>query len=262
MSSKYPGALDALDTSSANETASQDTHPALHNDANAAVNAVQEALGLDPEGAHADVAARLATLLSGELPIDLTGATAKTPVLRIAVNGEEKKRLVLRADGRLTWDSPTHVGVSELYLSPLDSIGINDDLIIEEDNLFVIRENAETAAIVTQKTGEGADHFRIKVDGRIEWADAAGNFDKALYRTAEALKTDGIFRAVGNIYSDGKIEAADESGAETSIGAMGPGGTPAIEFNSTDLYLDESGEKRKLLVQFPGGAAQLVAEEP
>lgn len=69
MPSSYPSDLDDLTTDAANATPSVDVHPALHNDANAAINAVQETLGLDPQGASADVAARLDgvdTALSGK----------------------------------------------------------------------------------------------------------------------------------------------------------------------------------------------------
>jgi hypothetical protein len=62
MPSAYPGALDALTTASANSTPSTDTHPALHNDANSAINAIQETLGTNPQGSEASVAARLTTI--------------------------------------------------------------------------------------------------------------------------------------------------------------------------------------------------------
>lgn len=59
MPSAYPGALDALPTTSANSTPAEDTHPALHNDANAAINAVQSTLGVNPQGSELTVADRL-----------------------------------------------------------------------------------------------------------------------------------------------------------------------------------------------------------
>lgn len=59
MPSAYPGALDALPTTSANSTPSTDTHPALHNDANAAINAIQGELGITPSGSRSNVKARL-----------------------------------------------------------------------------------------------------------------------------------------------------------------------------------------------------------
>lgn len=64
--SEYPTKLDELSTSSQNSTTSKDTHPALHNDANAAINAVQATLGLDPQGEEATVADRIAALLAVE----------------------------------------------------------------------------------------------------------------------------------------------------------------------------------------------------
>lgn len=57
--SNYPGALDNLATDKANNTTSQDDHPAHHNDLASAVNAVQSTLGVDPQGGSADVDARI-----------------------------------------------------------------------------------------------------------------------------------------------------------------------------------------------------------
>ena len=59
MASTYPTTLDALSTTSANSTPSVDTHPALHNDANDAINAIQGTLGTNPQGAEVTVAERL-----------------------------------------------------------------------------------------------------------------------------------------------------------------------------------------------------------
>lgn len=65
MPSTYPTTLDALPTAAANGDTSLNTHPALHNDANAAINAVQETLGTNPQGAAASVSARIAALEGG-----------------------------------------------------------------------------------------------------------------------------------------------------------------------------------------------------
>ena len=95
MPSAYPGALDALSTSSANGTTSNDTHPALHNDANAAINAIQSTLGIDPQGSEATVAARLAALEAapgGGISEPITSArfTRQTSPISAAATGEAK----------------------------------------------------------------------------------------------------------------------------------------------------------------------------
>lgn len=59
MTSLYPGGLDNLPTNKLNTTVSQNTHPALHNDADAAINAIEAELGINPSGAYVDVATRL-----------------------------------------------------------------------------------------------------------------------------------------------------------------------------------------------------------
>lgn len=59
MPSKYPAEVDALSTTNANSTTAHDTHPALHNDANDAINKIETELGTEPSGAQATVRARL-----------------------------------------------------------------------------------------------------------------------------------------------------------------------------------------------------------
>jgi len=59
MASTYPATLDSLSTSSANSTPSENTHPALHNDANDAINKIEAELGTTPSGSHSTVKARI-----------------------------------------------------------------------------------------------------------------------------------------------------------------------------------------------------------
>lgn len=71
MPTSYPGALDALTNPSGGDLLSA-SHPQQHANANDAIEAIQGALGVNPQGSAASVAARLAgvTLSSGS---DLTG---------------------------------------------------------------------------------------------------------------------------------------------------------------------------------------------
>jgi hypothetical protein len=62
MSAKYPSGLASLKTTSANGDASKDTHPALHNEANAEINAIEAELGTEPKGSKASVKARLESI--------------------------------------------------------------------------------------------------------------------------------------------------------------------------------------------------------
>lgn len=59
MASVYPGALDSLATTTTNSTVNLNTHAALHNDANDAINKIEAELGINPSGSVATVAARL-----------------------------------------------------------------------------------------------------------------------------------------------------------------------------------------------------------
>lgn len=60
MPSKYPAEFDTLATNKANSTVAKDDHASNHNEANAAIMALQKTLGLNPQGDEADVVARLA----------------------------------------------------------------------------------------------------------------------------------------------------------------------------------------------------------
>jgi hypothetical protein len=59
MASSYPGALDSLSTSNVDGTTSATTHPALHNDANDAINKIETELGVNPSASFTDVVTRL-----------------------------------------------------------------------------------------------------------------------------------------------------------------------------------------------------------
>lgn len=74
MPSNYPTSLDSLSTSNSNSTTAENTHPALHNDANSAINAIEAELGVNPSGAAATVAAAIAACQP--LDSDLTAIAA------------------------------------------------------------------------------------------------------------------------------------------------------------------------------------------
>lgn len=113
MASVYPGALDAFATDKTNATVAEDDHPGHHNDLADAVNKIEAELGVNPSGAAASVADRLAgslftfeqshyagwsatdvatgtgfdwdsTLASGNELLDLTGSTTNPTFLDTA----------------------------------------------------------------------------------------------------------------------------------------------------------------------------------
>jgi hypothetical protein len=62
--SDYPSAKDNLAEDFTNSTAAEDNHPAAHNDANSAINAIQDTLGINPQGDSDTVAARMTAIES------------------------------------------------------------------------------------------------------------------------------------------------------------------------------------------------------
>jgi hypothetical protein len=82
MPSTYPTSLDSLSTTSANATPSENTHPALHNDANDAINKIEAELGTIPSGSRTTVKERLedvdvTTVACSDESTALTAGTAK-----------------------------------------------------------------------------------------------------------------------------------------------------------------------------------------
>lgn len=68
MASSYPGGLDSFTNPAGSDplnTAGAKLHSAQHSNANDAIEAIQSTLGLDPQGAEADVAARLDAIEAG-----------------------------------------------------------------------------------------------------------------------------------------------------------------------------------------------------
>lgn len=65
MTTAYPGGLDSLKTNINGDTDTLATvpHDAQHNNANAAINAIEATLGINPQGSAATVAARLQSLV-------------------------------------------------------------------------------------------------------------------------------------------------------------------------------------------------------
>lgn len=68
MASSYPGGLDSFTNPAGSDplnTAGAKLHSKQHGDANDAIEAIQATLGIDPQGAEADVAARLDAIEAG-----------------------------------------------------------------------------------------------------------------------------------------------------------------------------------------------------
>lgn len=72
MPSGYPSALDSLGTSTTNTTVADTTHPALHNDANDAINKIEAELGTDPSASFTTVRARLDAMTTVRKTADQT----------------------------------------------------------------------------------------------------------------------------------------------------------------------------------------------
>lgn len=70
----WPSSLDNLPTTHVNTDEAENLHPQLHNEANGAINSIEAALGLSPQGSAASVAARLVAIEAA-----ITGSTAITP---------------------------------------------------------------------------------------------------------------------------------------------------------------------------------------
>lgn len=103
MPSKYPAELDALSTGNADGTKSEITHPALHNDANDAINKIEAELGTEPSGPYTTVKARLEALdlQNYEISEPAYGATTGSSDNQTAIN--EAIKAASEAGGGIVW---------------------------------------------------------------------------------------------------------------------------------------------------------------
>lgn len=74
----YPTSLDALPENSTNATPMMDTHPDLHNDANAAINALEEKVGIDGSADNTTHDYKLSGVADGDKAASLTGTETMT----------------------------------------------------------------------------------------------------------------------------------------------------------------------------------------
>lgn len=246
----FPDELDSLPTDKTNATVARDDHPSNHNNANAAINAIQEALGID-----------LVNVLSSVLPITLEAADPRDVVLTISARGEAGPRITVYGDGTLGFSAQAG-GEDPVRFGIMETSAGKHDFFFTDDIRIQYPEDANPRV-------ELADNARLS------FGDGTNALDAHLYRIAAGvIGSDEVIArgsATGprlsgdNVYAPGKIEAADDTAAETTIGAVGPSGEAAIEFNTTELYLDESGGagNRRLMIRWGGGGTpQVVAEEP
>ena len=243
MPSAYPGALDALTTASANATPSTDTHPALHNNANAAINAIQSTLGTNPQGSEASVAARIAALEGGGSglpnPFTVARATRQSAAPSAAAAGETKFQFRDAARAALL-EMITDVGDPILLLP-----GFTDPLVSGwwiESNQLAYKSMASalsTDGTATQSTIAntiGAQNYATTASANT----GAGLYStSALYRDGSSVGDGGLFWGLFSLpdasYGSGATGSKVVVGLHDTVAHNGsrPGGNGVLfEYNT------------------------------
>ena len=131
--------------------------------------------------------------------IELSGATAQTPVLTSFVVGDVNARFILNADGGLGW-GPGNAGVDvALYRQAAN-------VLKTDDQFTASRANNNDLALTTQVNGDTFDRFSVTAAGAIDFGPGSGGPDTNLYRNgANILRTDDNYQVGGYLEVQGNL---------------------------------------------------------
>lgn len=119
----YPTTLDSLPENSTNATPMVDTHPELHNDANAAINALQEKVGIDSSADDTTIDYKLSGVATGDKAASVTGTETLTNKRLTSPKINENVALTATATELNLLDGITALDTD------LSSVSSNDDTI-------------------------------------------------------------------------------------------------------------------------------------
>lgn len=259
-SSAYPGALDNLQVDVTNAQDQDDHHPDNHNAVNAAVNAIQGVLGLNPQGEASNLAERLDGLSSGlPNPFAVARATRQASAPSAAAAGETKFQFRDAARAPLI-QMLTDVG-DPMTLLP----GISDPLVsgwwVEANS---IRYKSLATALVSDGTvtqSTIASLIAAQNYATVASTNAgAGLYSaSALYRDGSAVGDGGLYWGLLSVpdvsYGSGATGAKIVTGIHDSVGHNGarPGGNGVLlEYNTNQ------GDANWQLIVSNGGVNTIV----
>lgn len=183
MASKYPAELDSLSTSSSNSTKNENTHPALHNDANDAINKIEAELGINPSGSAPTVKALLVEIQTGvansqPLDSDLTAIAALSTssygrsLLEAASAAAARSALGLGSastSATSAFDSAGAAAAAQAASQPIDADLTAIAGLSPADGAILVRSGGSWAQLAKGNTGQ---QLVVRSDGTLGWTDA------------------------------------------------------------------------------------------
>lgn len=171
--------------------------------------------------------------------LSLSGKTAvTTQVFSSGVAGDAGVgRLIIYADGKLSWSNGTDAEDTTLYRSAANVLATDDTFKIAGASTYLSlggKAAASTTIISTAVAGDaGVGRLVILADGTHNWANGADAADTTLYRSGVNTLTTGILQcaiatATNNAVTTNLIIASNV----TSVGVGAAGFGPAIKFNA------------------------------
>ena len=183
MATNYPGAFDSFDDPG--QTQDSPSHAKLHNDLNDAVEAIEQTLGLNPQGDYASVRARLNVgwqhITSGQfvaqsavdisippstyrmIRVYLSGVTSETgTTLRMRVNNDTTpdlhRRMIGVLDGNDGYDGTTALDTSWIIANWTSTERASCEVLIQEANVpsrlpMISRFGAYTGSAAGSRVG-------------------------------------------------------------------------------------------------------------
>jgi hypothetical protein len=209
MSSEYPAEIDEFITTKPTDSLANPSHSAKHNKANAAIVAIQETLGTNPQGSEDTVAERLEAIEAATAggDGDVTGPASATDNHAVLFDGTSGK--AIKSAGRVL-PAPGNI-VADTELGAFSTHGV-------EDNAYARRDHQHgTGFVASQAEAEaGLINNKAMTPLRTVQREAvhANNPDAHKGQKASIELDDGDLQLVGDEASPGnnKVYGTDGDG--------------------------------------------------
>lgn len=231
MPSSYPTSLDSLSTSSTDSTTSATTHPALHNDANDAINKIEAELGVDPSGASSSVRARLDELFVKEVRLatgNLTGSPTAANVAGTYSNGTAGVGATKAVGG-------TSLTIDGTAVANGDRVLLKDQTSAFENGIYTV-SGVGSSVVLTRATDADTSAKIGQMEAMVEAGTANGDTKWICTAGTPTVGTDAIpFRRTIPFYGHGNPRYPWDVGGDTTPVVMAT--MPRALISSTVLSL-------------------------
>ena len=137
-------------------------------------------------------------------------ALAGDNAYRARVTGDTNSRLVIDADGEISWGPGNATMDTNLYRAGANVLATDDALLVN-GGLTSVRTSSTSSTLASSVSGDAFVRFFVRADGRLAWGPGTGAADVSMERTsADNLRVNGTLTATTGLVSSGDVTAADD----------------------------------------------------